>query len=137
SVDFCRRTLARHSPRPSLGSVSRACNPLWSKATRSHTALLLWSQSRPDYGSSGIIECSEFLLMSLTARLHLEDTPIDRLLQCFDGKEKPSGMQRRKLQVAVEIEGNFQQRLVLSARRYPAHNILAGSLLEPRRQAMH
>jgi hypothetical protein len=75
--------------------------------------------------------------MSLTARLHLEDTPIDGLLQCFDGKEKPSGMQRRKLQVAVEIEGNFQQRLVLSARRYPAHNILAGSLLEPRRQAMH
>jgi len=77
------------------------------------------------------------MLVRLAARLHLEDTPIDALLQCFYSQEEPSGMQRRQLQVAVKIESHLDQRLIVSARGYLAHDVLAGPLFQPRRQAMH
>lgn len=126
----------RRASNLSLGSVFRPTKALGSETKRRQPTLLL-CQSRPDHGSSGVIEFPEFMLVRLAARLHLEDTPIDWLLQCFDSQEKPSGMQRRQLQVAVKIEGHFQQRLVVSARRYLAHDVLAGSLLEPRRKTVH
>lgn len=56
------------------------------------------------------------MLMRLTARLHLEDTQSDCLLQRLDGQEEPGGVQRRELQITVKIESHLQQRLVVSAR---------------------
>lgn len=77
------------------------------------------------------------MLVRLAPRLHLEDTPIDAFLQRIYSREEPRGMRRRELEVAVKIESDFKQRLVVSARRYPMHDALAGSLFESRGQATH
>lgn len=98
--------------------------------------MLLRRQCWPDQLAGGAVEIAIFALVSLTAELDFANPLINAGINFVDKRKEQGCVAWGKLQITIEIEGDFESGCVATAGHSLADDIMAGLLLDAHGQAV-